>query len=418
MKNIKIVLNCIVRNESKVIERMLESVYKHIDYWVIQDNGSDDGTQDIIKKFFEKNKIPGFLYHEPWQFPGYNRNHSLQTCLQSNHGCDYVLRMDADEILEVDQDFDWEIIKSKDSWNIACQQVNWNYYRNGLWRANLPWAFRENKRHELIYLKNDQPYSQDNLPDLMKYVLMGGGKTWENPYKYFIDAIELEKQVTTEGKNYQNPFDWYHLFYLAKSFRDCLPASSFCFGEEHKINIGERGKFYFNQFIKKFQPNYPKITEKLNKTQNDYFYFALFQIALIDSECNQVEKAIENYKKAFEFDPRRNEALIELCSLYFFNKNDIVNTYLYSSIAIKNKYPFPKLRESWIDKSTYVDTGWKALDFHSISAYHMGYFDECKQSCEILLSKEYKNILPQEQKIRVIENLNFANAELKNLNNL
>lgn len=37
-KTVKIVLNAMVKNEAAVIERMLESVSKHIDYWVIQDN--------------------------------------------------------------------------------------------------------------------------------------------------------------------------------------------------------------------------------------------------------------------------------------------------------------------------------------------------------------------------------------------
>lgn len=412
MKNIKIVLNCIVKNESKVIERMLESVYKYIDYWVIQDNGSDDGTEDIIKKFFEKNKIPGFLYHEPWQFPGYNRNHSLQTCLQSNHGCDYVLRMDADEVLEVDQDFDWEIIKSKEAWNIACQQASWNYYRNGLWKANLPWIFEKVKRHETIYLKNNQSYSQGNLPSSIKYVLMGGGKTWENPHKYFIDALELEKQIMTEEKEYQTPFDWYHLFYLAKSYSDCMGYPIFLFGPEQKKHIAERSQFYFKKFIETLQPQYPKKIKSLTKIENDYLYYALYTTGLVYKDSDQINKAIDFWHQCFEFDPSRNEALIALCEYYLYDQDDIPNTYLYSSVAVKNKYPFPFLRECWVNKETYVDTGWKALDFHSVSAYHMGHFEESKQSCEALLSKKYEKILPSEQRERVLKNLNFAKEKL------
>ena len=45
-----ICLNMIVKNESRVIKRCLESVKGFIDYWVIVDTGSEDGTQDMIKK--------------------------------------------------------------------------------------------------------------------------------------------------------------------------------------------------------------------------------------------------------------------------------------------------------------------------------------------------------------------------------
>ena len=45
-----ICLNMIVKNESPVIERCLASVKKLIDYWVICDTGSTDGTQKLIQK--------------------------------------------------------------------------------------------------------------------------------------------------------------------------------------------------------------------------------------------------------------------------------------------------------------------------------------------------------------------------------
>lgn len=66
----KICLNTMVANESHVIIRMLESCYRHIDHWVIQDNGSTDGTQDLIQNFFKEKNIPGILYSTPWKFPG------------------------------------------------------------------------------------------------------------------------------------------------------------------------------------------------------------------------------------------------------------------------------------------------------------------------------------------------------------
>jgi glycosyltransferase involved in cell wall biosynthesis len=52
----KIVLNMIVKNEEKVIERSLGSVKDFIDYWVIVDTGSTDKTIDVIKSSIKINR--------------------------------------------------------------------------------------------------------------------------------------------------------------------------------------------------------------------------------------------------------------------------------------------------------------------------------------------------------------------------
>lgn len=153
----KICLNTMVANESHVITRMLESCYKHIDYWVIQDNGSTDGTQELIQNFFKEKQIPGLLYSVPWKFPGANRDEALQTCLKQNHGCDWILRIDADESLFVEDEFDWSILddKSIQSFQIFAHHNSFRYFRCWLWNATLPWRFKHDKRHEVIYLDKD-----------------------------------------------------------------------------------------------------------------------------------------------------------------------------------------------------------------------------------------------------------------------
>src|ERR1700722_13597203 len=71
----QICLNMIVKNESHVIERCLASVKGIIDYWVIVDTGSTDGTQEIITNYLKD--IPGELIERPWKNFGFNRTEAL-----------------------------------------------------------------------------------------------------------------------------------------------------------------------------------------------------------------------------------------------------------------------------------------------------------------------------------------------------
>lgn len=57
----------IVKNETHIIRECLESVAPYIDYWVISDTGSTDGTQELITKFFEEKGIPGELHQDEWR---------------------------------------------------------------------------------------------------------------------------------------------------------------------------------------------------------------------------------------------------------------------------------------------------------------------------------------------------------------
>jgi len=153
-KRAKICLNAMVGNEAPTIKRMLESVAPYINYWVIQCNGKEDDTERIINEFFKDKGITGFTYQVDWNFPGWNRDHTLQECLKADHGCDWILRMDADERLHVDSDFDWSILDdtSVQSYNITAQASDTRYFRTWFWNAKLPWFFQHDKRHETIHL--------------------------------------------------------------------------------------------------------------------------------------------------------------------------------------------------------------------------------------------------------------------------
>ena len=76
----------------------------------------------LLRTSFEEKGVPGHYYQceEGWVGFGWNRDHLLQTCLNHDHGCDWILKMDCDEYLEVDDDFDWSLIDDTNIQVISC----------------------------------------------------------------------------------------------------------------------------------------------------------------------------------------------------------------------------------------------------------------------------------------------------------
>ena len=310
-KECKICLNAMVGNEERVILRMLESSCKYIDYWVIQCNGSDN-TKSIIEKFYKKKKIPGFTYEHEWDYPGANRDHTLQTALKSDHGCDWILRMDADEQLEVDDDFDWTPLneKSTQSFNMTASGPGSLYFRTWLWNANLPWKFKHDRRHECIYMDDvGESFQRINLPKGFRHVITNDGETWDDLNKFLTDALELEKQKVPTRKLLE---DLYHFWYIGKSYYDST-LGDYPLGMDHIKEYARRSIFYFQKYIN-FKHNY----KETGRAQNidEMGYYAMFLTGKMYKLCGEYEKAIDFGMRAEEFSPPRNEHLILLAECY------------------------------------------------------------------------------------------------------
>lgn len=88
-----ICLSMIVKNESKIICRFLDSIKSIIDYACICDTGSTDDTIDVINKYFETNNMKGKVITKEFVNFQENRNYVLNEA--KKHG-DYLLFLDAD----------------------------------------------------------------------------------------------------------------------------------------------------------------------------------------------------------------------------------------------------------------------------------------------------------------------------------
>ena len=75
MSKKNLVLCMIVKNESSIIERCLESVKDIVSHVCITDTGSNDNTVEIIENWILNGR--GSVFHEEWKDFGYNRSISF-----------------------------------------------------------------------------------------------------------------------------------------------------------------------------------------------------------------------------------------------------------------------------------------------------------------------------------------------------
>ena len=199
-------LNMIVKNESKVITRLLESVSPIIDTYCICDTGSTDNTKEIITKFFNEKNIPGKIVEEPFKDFAHNRSHSLKCCTGMS---DYVILLDADMILQINE-FDKKLLSQADSFCLLQGSEEFYYQNMRIVRNNGLFSYR-GVTHEYI----EVPPGNHNV-NFGKNILFindigdGGSKA----DKFERDIRLLSKGIEDEPKNVR-----YH-FYLANSFKD------------------------------------------------------------------------------------------------------------------------------------------------------------------------------------------------------
>jgi tetratricopeptide (TPR) repeat protein len=92
-------LMMIVKNETKTLPRLIESVLPLIKSWRIIDTGSTDGTQAVIQELL--GHLPGQLIERPWVNFGHNRS---ELVAEFHPTADFGLLLDADQIVEFDED--------------------------------------------------------------------------------------------------------------------------------------------------------------------------------------------------------------------------------------------------------------------------------------------------------------------------
>jgi tetratricopeptide (TPR) repeat protein len=281
-------LNMIVKNESKIITRLFDSVLPIIDCYCICDTGSTDNTIEIITEYFKNKNIPGKIILEPFKNFCYNRTFALNSCVGMS---DFLLLMDADMILEV-KNFDKKMLNNGDSFTILQGNESFYYQNQRIIRNNGLYNYI-GVTHEYINTPSDnRPHNIEKNSLFICDVGDGGSKSdkFERDIKLLLDGIK------DEPKNER------YYFYLANSYHD-----SGRFGEA--INI------------------YKKRIELGGWVEE--VWYSYYRIGLCYKNMGKIENAIFSWMEGYDFYPFRLEGIYEILYYYRINSKHKLGDILY-----------------------------------------------------------------------------------------
>jgi glycosyltransferase involved in cell wall biosynthesis len=384
----KLVLTQIVKNESHVITRMLDSIKTIVDMVCIVDTGSTDNTIEVIKKWGEDNNIPAHVLERPFDNFEDSRNASINLARESTKelGNDWWgFWLDADEQLIIDSTFNKNnIVKDLYMFNTYIGQMK--YTRNECYKLDKPFRFY-GPVHEFI-ICDDKNITSGLMEGISVNVQMDGGSWKENiPTKYLSHAHVLEKYINNDRSDPR----W--VFYTAQSYHDsaCIP--------DNKLENEER--------LRRSLKYYKERVSRADGYPEEIFY-AQYRVGTIMRALEEPwSQTLSELLKAYTIDPVRGEP-IKVIIDYYLQVGEWHNAYLFSKFAKVNfhgKNPYPN-RLLFVDESLYI---WKFLESHSAACFYTGRSDEAKQNFQemLALSKKFPQYFGQDDLTKIEMNSQF-----------
>ena len=268
-------LNMIVKNESRIITRLFDSVISIIDTYCICDTGSTDNTVQIIEDYFKEKGLPGKIINEPFKNFCHNRNLALQCCIGMS---DYILFLDADMVLDI-KNFSKQFLNDADSFYIF-QGNNSFYYKNLRIVKNNGLYKYVGVTHEYIDTPKNStkiPINKNNM--FIKDIGDGGSKDnkFERDIGLLLDGIKDE------------PNNVRYYFYLANSYHD---LGNF----DEAINVYKK-RIEFGGW-------------------KEEVWYSYYKIGLCLKKMNKFADALFYWLEGYNYYPERLEAIYEIIQHY------------------------------------------------------------------------------------------------------
>jgi len=292
----RLVLNMIVKNESRIIERLIRSVLPIIDSYCISDTGSTDDTREIIRRVMAEAGKPGEVYDEPFQNFGYNRTHALERAAAWGN---YALLIDADMKLVIAPEFKKSDLVL-DGYAIEQRAHNLVYSNTRFVRLGKG-VTCVGPTHE--YYNFPSGLVSGSLSSIWIEDIGDGGS---KANKFTRDVQLLSTALITAPNNER------HHFYLAQSYKDIGDVDNAIYHYKRRVEIGGWVEEVF---------------------------YSLLQLGHLYMKKGLEEKAIFTWFEAYDRHPVRSESLYEICKHYRIQGKQRL---AYAVYKIGSAIPFPK----------------------------------------------------------------------------
>jgi len=357
-------LNMIVKNESKIIARLLSSVSHIIDTYCICDTGSTDNTIEIIENFFKTKNIPGKIVKEPFKNFAHNRNFALKSCLGMS---EFVLLLDADMVLDI-RNFKKDMLNVADTFYILQGNDNFFYQNVRIVRNSGLYSYA-GVTHEYI---NTPPNNRIKLFEKDELFIIdigdGGAKS---------DKFERDIKLLTQGL-IDEPNNERYYFYLANSYND-------------------------NGQYEKAIEIYQKRIDC--KGWNQEVYYSYYKMGHCYKNMGKMNDAICCWLLSLEALPERLETVYEIMHYYRnTGKNKLVFQFYKIAKEILDKKIF---RDDYLFLHNDIYT-YKIFYEYSIAAYYLGIQNINNEIVEILNNSIDSSIITN-----LFQNMKFYKDILK-----
>lgn len=352
------------KNESGNIEKCLQTAFDAgIRVVTILDTGSTDDTLDIVRKMCDEAGADLQLYQADFVDFGTSRSLVLSKAIGRS---DLMLLLDADMMVEIDEDFDPDMETAPDAYDLeigsdtgqsALPSQRFSYRLPLLVRGDRPWV-SVGAVHEAIR-RTDTNYTREPCEKVR--IKMG------SVHRASMEKNQWHAKLLRQSLN-KNPDDSRAVFYLAQTYR--------LMGKNKKSR-----ELYLQR-------------SKMGGWDEE-IYYAKFAAA---AQSPEFDVQLRELLEAWEFRPFRLEALHAAIRLLNMNKLHHA-AYMLSGVPVN---PPPPTELLFVHLDVW---DWGIAFERSIAAWWVGRKDECRELCDRLLQNPS---LPSNVREAVEKNRSFC----------